>query len=260
MLQVSQKTERMRLFILLSVLAISDWAYAQTSIEKSVPVQTGQKLVLEFDYPELIELSTWDRKEILIKGQVSINKGENDDAFELHTLTSGNTVTIRSGIKDKDDLPKRIVIKKGDTEYVFKAKDTKDPEIQKFFNENGREYSYMSTGVLKEITLEVYVPTGMDTNVEAKYGLVEVTGFNAPLTVSSHYGGVDATVNVKATGELTARTYYGEILTNMDILFNSKRQPSSGFEKWTEISAIPATGPRFLLESKYGKVYLRKSN
>lgn len=240
------------------LFAISLVATGQTEIEKTFQVQAGQKLKLVFDYPELIKLTTWDKKEVVIKGTVSINKGENDDAFELNSQLTENVLIISSLIKDKDKLPKRIVIKRGETEYVFKAANFKDPEVQKFLDENGRDYSYMSSGVVMEITLEVFVPAGMETKVESKYGLVEVKSFNGSLTVDAKYGGVDATVNTKATGELIARTHYGEILSNLDLHFNSDKRGETGYEKWTEVSARPGTGPKYLLESKYGKVYLRK--
>jgi hypothetical protein len=242
----------------MGLMVITGTLVAQTKIEKSVPVQSGQKLVMNFDYPELITIQTWERKEVMVKGEVSINKGENDDAFELVTQTAGNTLTISSIIKDKDNLPKRIAIKKGETEYVFKANSYKDPEVQKFLNEHGREYTYMSSGVLQEIKLEIFVPVGMETQIEAKYGMVEVKSFNAPLVVNAKYGGVDATINSRSTGELIARTHYGEILTNLDLTFDSDKGTDSGYNKWTQVSVKPGTGPRYTLESKYGKVYLRK--
>ncbi len=248
----------MKTKLILGLIVLSGTMFAQTKIEKAVPVQAGQKLALDFDYPELIKIQTWDKKEVLIKGTVSINKGENDEAFELVTQTNGNTVNVSSTIKDMDNLPKRIVIKKGDTEYVFKGKDYKDPEVKKFLEEHGGNYTYMSSGVIKEIQLEIFVPAGMETSVLAKYGLVEVLGFNAPLSVDAKYGGVDATINARATGELIARTHYGEILTNLDLAFDSEKDRDSNYNKWTQVSVKPGTGPRYTFESKYGKVYLRK--
>lgn len=248
----------MKTKLILGLIVLSGTMFAQTKIEKVVPVQSGQKLMLDFDYPELIKIQTWDKREVLIKCTVSINKGENDEAFELVIQTNGNTVTVSSVIKDMDNLPKRIVIKKGDTEYVFKGKDYKDPEVKKFLDEHGGNYTYMSSGVIKEIQLEIFVPVGIETSVQAKYGLVEVLGFNAPLTVDAKYGGVDATINARATGELIARTHYGEILTNLDLPFDSSKDTDSGYNKWTQVSAKAGNGPRYMLESKYGKVYLRK--
>lgn len=246
---------------LIALVVLSITTLAQTKIEKTIPVRSGQILNMDFEFPELIKLQTWDKNEILIKGDVSINKGENDDAFELLVNQSGNKIEVSTNLKDKENIPHRIVIKKGDTEYFFKAKDTNDPEVQKFLDDNGRQYTYMSNGIIKEITLEIFVPKGMETVVESKFGLVEVKNFQAPLKVSSKFGGVDASIIERSTGELTAKTEFGEILTNLDVKFNSdKKIPNNHHhDRLTVVSAKPGTGPRYEFESKFGKVYLRKA-
>ena len=101
----------------------------------------------------------------------------------------------------------------------------------------------------------------MATVVESKFGLVEVKNFQAPLKVSSKFGGVDASIIERSTGELTAKTEFGEILTNLDVKFNSdKKIPDNHHhDRLTVVSAKPGTGPRYEFESKFGKVYLRKA-
>ena len=248
----------MKTSLLTSLIFCCAISFAQTKVEKTIPIKAGQKLVLNFDYPELT-LQTWDKNEILIKGTVSINRGENDAAFDLQVNTEKD-ITVTSVIKDKENLPQRIIIKKGDVEYFFKAKDFNDPEIQNFLDGNGHDYTYMSNGVIKEIKLEVFVPRNIETSVLAKYGIVEVKGFNGPLTIDAKYGGVDATISSSSTGQLTARSRYGEILTNLDIKFDQQRFPDKHERQdhWTEITAKIGNGPTYLIESKYGKVYLRK--
>jgi hypothetical protein len=244
--------------ILYMLLFVSAGTLAQTNIEKTVAIPKGNTLVMVFDYPELIKIKTWDKQEVLIKGSVSINRGENDDAFELITKNDGKETIVTSSIKDKENLPQRILIRKGDEEFYFKVKSWQDPEIQKFLDENGRQYTYMSNGVIKEIQLEIFVPKGMQTRIEAKYGLVEIKDFNAPLVVDAKYGGVDATISSANTGELFARTQYGEIYSNLDMKLAADWDGSIQKNKWTEVGAKIGTGPKYSLESKYGKVYLRK--
>lgn len=246
----------MKLKIILLLLTLSLLSHAQTSLEKTFTVQPGQKLSLNFDDPE-IKLQTWDKNEVLIKGTVSINHGENDNAFELQSNSSAQELTITSMMRNKENIPQRIILKKGDTQYFFKAKDFNDPEVQKFLEQNGRDYSYMSHGIAKEIKLEVFVPRKIETTVQAKYGLVEVKNFDAPLNIEAKYGGVDATIAAGSIGEITARSRYGEILTNLGIPFNHTQHPDQR-NSWTEISAKPGAGPRYSFESKYGNVYLRK--
>jgi hypothetical protein len=247
----------MKAILTIGLMVYSLALIAQTKIEKSIPVQTGQKLEFSFDFPELIRVHTWDKKEVLIKGTVSINQGENDNAFELTVNTKGNVVEIYSEIKDRNNLPKRTTIKIGEQEYYFKTGDMNDPSIQKFLEEHGNAYTYMSNGIIHEIILEIFIPKGMESRIHSKFGMVEITDFNAPLIVDAPHGGVDATIIGATTGQLTARTKFGEILTNLDTKFNSSGM-ESGHDHWTEVQANFGNGPRFEFESKFGKVYLRK--
>jgi hypothetical protein len=247
----------MKAILTIGLLACSLIVIAQTKIEKTFPVAGIQKVELVFDYPELIRMHTWDKKEITVKGSVSINRGEHDSAFQLLSENKGNVLQISSEIRDKDNIPRRTVIKKGDQEYYFRANDASDPAVRKFLEENGGEYTYMSNGIIQEITLEIYVPKGMECRIDAKYGLVEITDFSAPLVVNAPYGGIDASIASTTTGSLTARTKFGEILTNLDTKFQSSHEEDD-HDHWTEINASLGNGPRFDLESKFGKVYLRK--
>ena len=108
--------------------------YGQTAVNKVIPVKPGQKIEMHFDYPELVKVSTWDKNEISIQGTVSINAGENDDAFELLTSSTGNSVSIRNEIKNMKDLPHRITIVDGAQKIVFRNKE----ELKKYQAEHGK--------------------------------------------------------------------------------------------------------------------------
>jgi hypothetical protein len=245
----------MKYILVAFIVVISLSIHAQTNIEKTIPIKAGQKLVIIADDPS-IKLQTWDKNEVLIKGIVSINQGENDSAYGFEMNVTSAEVKITGTIKDKENIPKRIVIKKDEHEYYFKTSNMNDPEIQKFFEQNGRDYSYMSNGIIRDIKLEIFVPNNTETLIQAKYGLIEIKNYAAPLTIESKYGGVDASVVSTSTGELTARSRHGEILTNLDVKFNQSTPDKT--DKWTEISAKLGNGPKYVFESKYGNIYLRK--
>ena len=246
----------MRNLIIAGLMICNGHILAQTQIEEKVAVRSGQNVKMDFEDPKLIKVHTWERQEVVIKGSVSINRGEHDSAFEIVAEQGSDAVVITARIKNRDDIPKRTVIRKGDQEYYFPTGDPNDPAIQKFFSEHGREYTYMSNGIIHDITLEVFVPKGTTCSIDAKFGLVEVTGFEAPLTVNSIFGGIDATVVTGKTGELIARTRFGEILTNLDAEFTPADHADN--DHWTEIRTTPGKGPNYEFESKFGKVYLRK--
>lgn len=240
----------MRALIFILVTFITGSLAAQTPIAKSFATSPGQKILLRFDYPELIKVSTWDKNEISIIGKVSINGGENDNAFELTQFVSGNTIVVENHIKNMKEIPHRITIKRGEEKITFKSKQ----EFEKYAAEHGRDFDYTSQGVDIDIVLEIKVPRNVETKIEATYGMVEVRDFSGPLTIDATYGGVDVVVQAKLTGELVAETGYGQIYSNLDLNFSEGK-----FEDFhTQVSIKPGTGPRYSFESKYGNVYLRK--
>ncbi len=243
------KTKLVFPFLLLTISS-----FAQTVINKSIPVSAGQTINMHFDYPELIRVSTWDKNEISIQGSVSINGGESDDAFVLESSTSGNIISIESIIKELKSLPQRITVNQGGQKIVFKTK----ADYRKYCDENGKNFNSMSTGVDMDIILEIKVPQNVDTRVESVYGMVEVKQFVGPLVVEATYGGVDAALQEKNTGELEAETDFGQIYSNLDVKLLGKNVRERDFH--TYVSAKPGNGPHYSFESKYGNVYLRKLN
>ncbi len=243
----------MRLAIMVLLAGIVSTAPGQTNFSRSIPVKPGQKINMHFDYPDLIRVSTWDKNEVSVVGTISINNGENDDAFVFESSVNGNVVDIRSSIRDMKNLPQRVTVMRDGQKIVFANKD----ELRKYQAEHGRGFNTMSWGVDIEIELEIKVPRGMETRVESVYGMVEIINFTGPLVVEATYGGVDAALAEGATGEVTAETNYGEIYTNLDVKFSSEGKSSEDFH--TFVTARPGTGPRYAFESKYGNVYLRKA-
>ncbi len=223
---------------------------AQTPVNKTYPVTAGQKISFRFDYPELVKISTWDKNEISIAGTVSINQGESDDAFELLQSNSGSTIYIENKIRNLKDLPKRITVTRGSEKLTFKS----EADFKEYCKETGSDFNVKSWGVDMDILLEIKVPRNMETKLECVYGLTEVTNFSGPLSVEATYGGIDVSVQEKATGELIAETNYGQIYSNLDLKFTG-----SEFRDFhTVVSVKPGTGPKYSFESKYGNVYLRK--
>jgi hypothetical protein len=244
---------KVKIAILLVAMVTPIKEYAQTQLNKSIPVQSGQKVTMHFDYPELVRISTWERNEISVQGTVSINNGENDDAFIFENSVNNNTVEVRSFIKDLKHLPQRITIWRDGQKIMFRDK----AEFKKYQQEHGGAYNTMSWGADIDIQLEIKVPKNVDTRIESVYGMVEVKDFSGPLTVEATYGGVDAALSERSTGEITAETNYGEIYSNLDVKFGGSESQNKDFH--TYVTAKPGNGPRYNFESKYGNVYIRKA-
>lgn len=240
-----------RSFLFLCVLSFA--AHGQTKLDKTIPIKAGQQLRLHFDYPELIRVSTWDRNEVSVQGTVSINDGENDDAFELDIVTQSSIVDVRGKIKDMDNLPHRITVVQDGVKRTFHN----EGEWQKYRKEHGKtRFNQMNNGVEIDITLEIKVPAGMETKVVSVYGMVEVSSFDGPLRVEATYGGVDVALNEPTTGEVVAETNYGHIYSDLAAKFDSGTSRDEDFH--TLVSAKPGKGPSYRFESAYGSIYLRR--
>jgi len=245
----------MRNFLALGFLGWSLMCTAQTSINKTIPVTSGQSIDFNFDYPNLIRVSSWNKNEISITGTVLINGGENDDAFQLTSIVTADRVAVKGEIPKIKDLPQRITVRRNGETLVFKNKS----EFEKYKNEKGGGFDMTSWGHDVEIVLDIKVPMNMATVVKSIYGVVEVKELNQtmPFTAMSTYGGVDAALHTSAIGELFASTDYGSIYSNLSTKFSGEGLKQKDFH--TEVMAKPGRGTKYSFESKYGNVYLRKN-
>lgn len=241
----------MRVFVLIALCCLGEATYAQTAINKVYPVQAGQTIQFHFDYPELIKVSTWEKNEVSIQGTVSINAGENDEAFQLSSSIKGNILAIESEIVNLKNLPRRITVMRDGKKMTFKNK----AALRDYDPGNHNNYKFYSEGVDMDIVLEIKVPKEIVTKIESVYGMVEIKGFNGPLVVDATYGGIDASLNESKTGELKVETNYGQIYSNLDHPFSGKEEE----DFHTLVFAQLGNGPGYRFESKYGNVYLRKN-
>lgn len=231
---------------------------SQTRFEKNIPVKAGQRVEMNFKFPDLITINTWDKNEIGIIASVNINQGENDDAFEIEH-NAGEVLRINSQIKNYQDLPERISLKYKGQEYFFNTSDWNSPEIQRFKQDKGADanYDYMRRGVIMDITLEIMVPKGIELEVDAKHGLVEVIGFTRDMEIQSKFGGIDVSVEPSLSATMNVSTKFGEVYSNLDMRLISRGDHQIG--RWMELEGKASSGTnRQSLRSEFGNVYLRK--
>ncbi len=233
--------------------------FGQRQIELTKGAAGIEKISFDFKYPELITLSAWDNDEIEITGQVKINNGENDEAFKIEIEEADNQIYVKSTIEDLENLPKRILIRREGVDYYFPTNEMNDPTIQKFLNEGDGEHQYQMHGVIKEITLSIKVPKNKQIEIHAKYGLVEISNLDSPLMVNAKYGGVDVSLHPDKARNITAKTKFGELYSDLDMVIDANASKHSQYYNWTSISAqLAGGGTPCTLESKHGNVYIRR--
>lgn len=244
-----------KLLFLLIAIGLGCSVQSQTRVEKTIAVRSGQKVEMYFKRPELITIKTWDKSEIQVVGNVSINNGANDDAFEIIS-TDDEVLSIKSAIKNYNDLPRNLVIRYKGEDYFFNTNNPNAPEVVKFKSEMDGGYDYMRNGVITDITLEIMVPKNIDLEIESKFGLVEVYGFTNKLEVISKFGGIDASIDPQRSASLNVRTKFGEVYSNLDMEFSSRDRYDIG--RWVTLEGKGNTSDTHYFKSEFGNVYLRK--
>lgn len=249
----------MKIISTLLLMTVTCFVSAQTNWEQNHEVQGISKVAMDFEYPELINVKSYDGSEVKIQASISINQGENDDAFEVVARKEGNKLLIFSKINNLESLPKRIVIQQNGKKYFFKTSDYNDPKIKNFIAENGNNHEYMMHGVIKEIKLTLFIPKNLEVEVNSKFGMVEVSDITKPLTVISKHGGIDITLDSGEKRNITAKTKFGEIYSDLDLIVDKAKSESGNSFDWiTVVASVNNGGPNCNLESKFGNVYIRK--
>ena len=241
------------ILIALIIAIAPGFVWSQTKLSKLYPVNKGEKIELKFDYPKLIHISTWDKKEISIEASVKINEGKNDAAFTLNEAHTDGKISISNKI-DLDQISDVYTVVVNGVKTRFNSKE----DFQNF-NKKQTDYpngiSYNKQKDI-EVTIEIKIPASTITEVTSVYGMVELENFNGPIKVDARYGGIDASLNEKKIGQIKLTNRYGKIYSNLDL------KPTEQIEKnfYTSITAAPGTGPSYDINSSYGNIYVRKEH
>ncbi len=243
----------MKTILLACLCMLISSIHAQTIVNRSISTAAAKEINFNFDFPKVIKFSTWDKNEVAITASVSINGGDNNDAFVLEEKKENDAITITGKIKDFDKLPRVYTVqeKNSKDKLTFRTKEAWNEYMQK----NGKtNLNYWGSNVDIEITVEIKVPANTTTGVKATYGIVELSNFNGPITVNATYGGIGASIQEPQVGSVSATTKYGQIYTNMQLNVTDKLEK----DFYTSITATTGRGPAYKLNSTYGNLYLRK--
>ncbi|QHT68591.1 DUF4097 domain-containing protein [Rhodocytophaga rosea] len=254
--------QKLILFILAGLLYFP--AIAQRKFEKTYPLPASRKVNLNFQESSLVKVKAWDKNEVSVQVSVSINNGENDDAFDLKADADNNSLTLETLLMDQENIPRKSFITTRDgARYFVKSPDWNSKEVQELIAIHGEEgISFVGSSIVRDIFIEVSVPRNTDLSVFSKNGDIEIGAIQGPLLANTKNGAVDLSLsgNQKATLEL--RTRHGEIYTNVAF----QQDKASGVEnerndKWNVVSGtLNGGGTLISLESKNGSIYLRKAS
>lgn len=242
------------------LIMIASAIYAQTEIRQEFDISGVKEINMNFKFPEFVKVRSWDGDKVLITGSAMVNLGKNDKNFVINGDKQSESLYITSEIRDIDQIPIRLWARGANgTVHFFNAKDWNSPEVQQYIEENP-DHRSISNGVIKQIKLEILVPRNVALNINCKFGLLEIQDFDAPLNANSKFGGIDISFISGASGDLIAKSKFGEIYTNLEVDFNGRDGFSKEPNKWLVVqSRLNGGGKSFILESEHGDLFLRKN-
>ena len=160
--------------------------YPEKIIKETVDVGSRSALTLEFPYASDIRLSNAKGNQIEVYVSVTINNGENNEAYELLT--------------ERDE--QRVII------------GTDQERLESFFEDySGRRHNCHST----DINVEVSIPGHMEVSVASISGSVIGELRDRPYIIKTISGDIDLSVPHGAGAELLASTISGAMYANVEL-------------------------------------------
>lgn len=241
-------------------LIVSLSADCQTPINKTIAVENQNLLKIETLYTD-ITVKTWDKNEILINGNVSINNGAEDEAFEMDIKEKSKHISIETSIDFKSLT----------NELNSRKRNSYDKDCMTKYSNGHMINSQLTITIPRSMELDVAATYGsvkveelsQNTSIENTYGPIDVVVKNMEtienLILHSVYSTVDLTIspNVKADMELI--TDFGEIYTDLEMDIKTNQSMKKNFMGDKIKSSLNGGGNKIKLESNYSNVYVRQS-
>ncbi|HYI78502.1 MAG TPA: hypothetical protein VEW65_12850 [Chryseolinea sp.] len=89
------------IFPILTLLALSTSLFAQEdTVDISFPLKADQKVILNLQFADKIEVETWEKKELFIRATVLINGGWMNEVHEVDTAIDDQAIKITTGFNE----------------------------------------------------------------------------------------------------------------------------------------------------------------
>lgn len=214
----------MRVLFLLGIMCAGFGAMSQTILKESLVVEDQERLRLNFDFADDINLEVWNKNEVVVEASVNINDGEDDEMFELEKSVRSNSL------------------------YFGMNKRT----WEKYVDDKGKNCWDA------DITINIKLPADMEIDAESISASFTLDYYGQPLYFKTIAGDID--LKVVATSDLSfhAKTISGDIFSDLDVKFPGGKD---GLRQLVgmDVNGIIGNGGSFSeLETISGNIYLRK--
>ncbi len=218
---------------------------AQKVIEKEISTNADY-IKVAFKFAENIEIKTWDKKDVYLKAEVSINGGEFDDYYNLTVDNTSSVLEIKSDYGDLFDTWK----KERGSNRNNNGNPCNNLDIDAFYtlylpkNSNLRVKSISGS-----VASENYQGA---LEVDIISGDIDIKNYDGDLNLKTISGDIDISV---AKSKLKAETISGMIYSDKDMQFDHGKNRMVGSKVTGTFGDVKS---ELHLKTISGSIFIRK--
>ncbi len=212
-------------------------AQSQEKVFEKTVKYSGQRIAVQADLANQIQVTNWDKKEVKVKVSYEINGGDLNDILDIDFREQSSRTFLKLDVDEKKVRSKNWL---GDCD--------EENTIQL-----GNRHR---SGICSKILVEVFLPNGTDLDIEAIIADVVVEGKFEELHVKTVTGDVDITWPESDGAEIEIKTVNGAIYTNFPLDLENKGLPVISTHN---IETVYKDKNKYLsLKTVTSNIYLRK--
>src|SRR5690349_24013836 len=178
---------------------------AQDIEEMKLPWKAGQKIELNLKFAEKIIVEAWDKKEVFVKAEVTINSGTLNHAHVMDSTISDQEISILADL-DEDVVGKNFWC---DCERQGSWRYGQNKENHKW--------------VCSDINYTVYLPAGADLNLKTISGDIKITNMKGVIEAESVSGTVDVIIPAGSKADVRLKSVMGRVSINPLLVTESRK-------------------------------------
>ena len=238
---------------------------AQT-VEKSYDLNGSKTFKVIADYPG-VKVHTANQSNVRVEADATFNGVPLSKALEFDWNSANSTLTIKTDMDIWENW--------SDEEIEKYLEEMDCEEIKEQWIRKGRKWNNWNF----ESDINIYLPTNVeDLNVNSTYGSVVIEEVSSKTKVFNTYGSIDVsanrsfdncdlestysrvTLNLKQNNrsDVTLRSDYGEIYTDLDLDIDTKASTQKQFKSIIKAKLNNGGSNHVKLRSDYSNVYLKK--
>jgi hypothetical protein len=193
----------MKAFITIGMLVLAPFfaLRAQSVEEMKLPWKAGQKIDLNLKFAERITVEAWDKKEIYVKAEVSINGGALNHAHVMDSTISDQEISILA------DLDEELTGKN------FWC-DCERQGSWRYNTQNKENHKWICT----ENYYTIFLPAGADMNLKTISGAIKITNMKGTIEAESVSGTVDVIIPAGSKADVRLKSVMGRVTSEPDLL------------------------------------------